>query len=84
MITWQYDDGEPHYMAAIDRWTERTRPCWRASVLDLQYAQGIQDWIDENFTGDHETIMRFNGGDPFLSVRIYTQDDATAFQLRWL
>jgi hypothetical protein len=84
MITWTYDDGEPYYMSAIDKWTERTRPCWRASILDLRDAQAVQAWIDANFTGDWETNMRFNSGNPFFSVVIYTQEDATAFQLRWL
>jgi len=85
MITnWRYNTGEPVYMPTIDSWTERLRPAWQCQVWGTNRAREVQAWIDENFTGDYETIMRFNSGNPFLSVTIHEQTDATAFQLRWL
>jgi hypothetical protein len=44
----------------------------------------VQACIDENLTGDYETIMRFNSGNPFLSVIIHTEEDAVLFRLRWM
>jgi hypothetical protein len=85
MITnWRYNAGEPVYMPTIDSWTERLRPSWQCQVWGTERSRDVQTWINDNLSGDCETIMRFNSGNPFLSVTIHEQADATAFQLRWL
>ena len=43
----------------------------------------VVEWLKGNCTGFYDYAWRFNGGDPYLEVRIGTDIDATAFVLRW-
>ena len=81
---WRYDDGKPHYMEVIKRWSEPHRPGWHCQVWGTVRGREVEEWIAENFIGEHDTTLRFNSGNPFLSVTIYAEEDALAFRLRWL
>jgi hypothetical protein len=81
---WRYDDGEPYYLEAISSWSEPRRPGWQCQVWGTVRIREVEEWIADNFIGEHDTTLRFNSGNPFLSVTIHDQTDATAFQLRWL
>lgn len=80
---WYFDDGEPHYMTAIDSWSEERRPAWRCQWWDLTTAEDVARWLDENCGLNAEHTLRFNSGSPYMQIEIYRERDAVAFKLTW-
>jgi len=80
---WQYDDGLPQYMAVIDQWTDAREPCWQCHWQPSVGEDPVKWWLDDNCLGPYDTTFRFNSGDPYVQIRIYREEDAIAFKLRW-
>lgn len=80
---WHFDDGEPHFMTAIDSWSEARRSAWRCQWTDLDTAESVAAWLDDNCGKNAEHTLRFNGGNPYLQIAIYREKDAIAFKLAW-
>jgi len=79
---WYYDSGEPHYMTAINKWTEPRRPCHRF-FFKKGFIQ-IEEWLELHFKeGDYDSFVRFNSGDPFLEVDVFDESNAMLFLLSW-
>jgi hypothetical protein len=83
---WSYDDGEPYYMMAIDRWSEPRRPCWRCHwrMRHVDRDETFQGWFKAHPEDSYDLTVRFNGGDPYISIEIYDETVATAFRLTWV
>lgn len=83
---WRYDDGKPHYMEAINRWTEPHDPCWRCGWLVQDNIPEIHIWLQEHGSKgiDYDVDCKFNSGNPHYYLRIYDDTMAVAFRLRWL
>lgn len=81
----RYDEGEPHFMVAIGKWTEGRRPSWRCNFREDYRGQGeeLEAWLRDNMSDTYECLFRFNSGDPCYFIHIYGEDDLTAFRLRW-
>jgi len=80
---WHYDLGMPQYMASINSWSERRNPVWRCKCKNLRISPEIDQWLSDYCVGEYDSVMRFNGGNPYLSITIRQEADATAFLLRW-
>jgi len=80
---WHYDPGEPQWMEAIQTWSERRTPVWRCKCRYLWKTPEIDQWLSDYCVGEYDSVMRFNGGNPYLSITIRQEADATAFLLRW-
>ena len=79
---WRYDDAEPHFIAALDKWSEPRRPA-HVFIIKKDWVL-IEEWLVGNCTEDQfDSIARFNSGDPFLSVQIFDKELAMQFLLRW-
>lgn len=44
----------------------------------------FEKWMNKNMKGKHETIFRFNSGNPAYTVHIKDAEDAAFFKLTWL
>jgi hypothetical protein len=84
ILSWRYDGGESYYMAAIDRWSEERQPGWRCQWRgSFEESEIITKWLDDQFGERCDYTWRFNGGDPYMSIEIYGQEDATLFFMTW-
>lgn len=87
-----YHDGEPEYLAVVDRWTERYTPYWSFVLQYKDYimhdGDAVEKWIAENGLKDRQEIVdvicRFNSGNPFVDVRIFDEKVALMFKMRFL
>lgn len=81
-----YYDGKPVYSETIKRYLgEEMPPCWRCNFREDYRGQGeeLEAWLGDNMTGTYECTFRFNSGDPCYFITIHSEDDLTAFRLRW-
>jgi hypothetical protein len=83
--TWQYDDGKPYYRAALDKWSEQRRPCWRFVISSWKHdVEPVLYWCNEQFTeSEYEAIHRFNDGMTFWCFEFYENEKAMNFLMRW-
>jgi hypothetical protein len=91
----EYDDGSPHYMNAIKRWSEPRQSGWRFrlninsnNLLANNQEVEIENWLTENCKSKFEIFSRFNNGHPYVQIFIPTDiengdNDAMLFYLRW-
>lgn len=90
ILNWRYDDGFPFGFPEsydADDWRE---PCWighltTSPLEDLGSGkwQELTRWLATNCIGYYDYVWRYNGGNPFLEVRIGKDIDASAFLLQW-
>lgn len=76
----RYDDGAPHFMTALNEWTEQRRPSWKCCYYGKS---DLPTWFEENIQGEYDNDFRFNSGDPAYFITIYNKDDAALFKLTW-
>ena len=78
------DDIEPHWTI---HW--KMSDSFNGARAEVQYINASSElstmntWIAENCTHGYSTHYRFNSGNPYLSIILYSPDDVTAFKLRW-
>jgi len=82
---WKHNDGwHVYYMRGkeIKEFHESAIgwSCWVYPEDNLD----LEKWMKENMTGDFDCTFRFNSGDPMYTVFIKSDQDATAFKLRWM
>lgn len=85
VANWDHCDGHTKmYMKGqfVDEFHESAVgwSCWVYPADDLD----LDKWMEENMTGDFDCTFRFNSGDPMYTVFIKSDQDATAFKLRWM
>lgn len=54
--------------------------CWFYTTEDLN----IEEWMEENMSGEYECDFRFNSGNPMHTIFIKSDEDASLFKLKWL
>ena len=82
---WHYNDGwTKHYIRGKDV-TEFHEELvgWHCWVYPTDN-KDFDGWMENNMTGEYETIFRFNSGDPMITVFIKSDQDATLFKLKWV
>ena len=89
---WKYNDGNswiPEILRkniADDTEFEQELvgwPCWVVADNIPGDAEFVT-WMKNNMIGSYECDWRFNNGDPMYTVHIRSDEDATAFKLRWM
>lgn len=84
---WRYEDGW-HQIPNILQKNGVTREfnvetigwhCWVYPAEDVQFLE----WMDTHCS-TAECVHRFNSGNPMYTVHITSEQEATAFSLRWL
>lgn len=81
---WNFDDGSPHYMAVIDKWTEPREPAWYCTMYASECnVAAVQDWFEEHIPLPSECELRLNSGNLALFIYIVNKEDAALFRLAW-
>jgi len=85
VTNWRYSDGYHRYYLLgkmIEEFSEAAVgwECWVYPEDNLD----LNKWMEENMIGDFECDFRFNSGDPMYTVFIKSDQDATAFKLKWM
>lgn len=87
--SWRFDDGKPYWMEPLKRWSTPRQPCWTCVLwlrgLRSDGSDEVLAWLADNGRDgwDYDTTARFNGGNPFTTIRIFDTSMATAFRMRY-
>lgn len=84
---WHYDEGYPYgYPDSydVDDWR---KPAWVGHVfvspINGLVVNPVVEWLVINLGNEQEYCWRMNGGWPYVEVRIFNNEAATAFLLAW-
>ena len=88
---WRYEDGwrtlpvalggdghKKEFDAIIVGWFCQVR------ITDPETEKNFGKWLKKNMIGPYDLTFRFNSGNPYYSVWIKKDEDATLFKLTWL